>query len=94
MARHKSQTSSSVYFKPDVSVDYKPTKGTFSIYDFATKESVEVPSVTFLSVVNLRKFESDGFTSARFESLFKDPIKIFETDPWKYAGTFKYRKDV
>lgn len=95
MAFTKPAPTGKTYFKPELSIDYRPVDGLFRIYDFATKEVTEVNQLKFLSAINIYKYENsdDNFTSNIFENMFAQPLTLRFTNNYKFINTIRYDKN-
>lgn len=95
MAFTKPVPTGQTYFKPELSIDYRPVDGLFRIYDFATKAVTEVKQLKFLSAINVYKYESsdDNFTSNIFENMFAQPLTLRFADTYRFLDTIRYDKN-
>lgn len=90
MAYKKTTTNQTTYFKPDIRIEYKPSKAGFEGYRFSTKEKLEFSKLEFISIVNLHKYESEDFTSNLYENLFTDKLHLRDKEFYKYIGTYRF----
>lgn len=94
MAIYKPKKESIDFFKPDFYINYKAVDWVFSIYNTTTKELSTVDSLSFYSIINVKKFLTkdlawNDFKSDIFENIFSDKIRLRD-ESYRYVWTYKF----